>query len=109
MRTIHKYEIKTTDKQTIDIPELLSLRGNYIESFRNQIIKIDEQHGKVFMWVIVNDDYRSRPVNIYIRGTGHACEPVGECDPNYNIFDKEHYLGTYQLYDGDFVGHVFCE
>lgn len=93
MNRIFKYHIETTDEQIVKIP----LRHG--ESLKNSVLKIDTQYGSPFMWVMVEDENESRECKVFVRGTGHSCD---------NSFTKpDTYLGSYQLYNGAFVGHVF--
>lgn len=93
MNRIFKYPIETTDEQIIKIP----LRHG--ESLNNSVLKIDTQNGSPFMWVMVEDESEPVECKVFVRGTGHNCD---------SVFTKpDTYLGSYQLYSGAFVGHVF--
>ncbi len=82
--TIWKYELKTIDEQTIDMP------------FDAKALCVDVQYGKPCMWAMVNPSRPKVARRVWIRGTGHDFEePVGT------------YIGSFQLLDGRFVGHVF--
>ncbi len=103
MRRIYKYHLKTTYEQIIKVPILTS--GYYILDFQNQILKLDVQHGELCMWCIVDvsqEGFGTPTITldrkIFIVGTGNDI-PAG--------LTKENYIGTYQLDNGDFIGHVF--
>ena len=99
MKTIYKYALTTTDKQVIKVPFLMNEEYEVV-LFKDQILKVDVQHEQLFMWCLVDDEEFKSDRNIYIYGTGH---PVDE------KLSKNNYVGTYQLMNGDFVGHVFVE
>lgn len=100
MKTIYKYALMTTDEQVIKVPYLKNEEGELVE-FKDQVLKVDIQHGQLFMWCLVDDSMEFKGErNVYIYGTGH---PLNE------KLLKENYLGTYQLIGGDFVGHVFID
>lgn len=105
MRRIWKYELETTDEQILKIPVLVN--GSTQVRFKDQVLKIEEQQGKLCMWCLVdlggeNSDHPKFEVNrkIIIVGTGNPM-------PDY--LTNDHYIGSYQLYGGSFVGHVFVE
>ncbi len=85
-RTIYKYKLETTDRQTI------TMRKDA------EILCVQEQHGQPCIWALVNDDieddYEERKFDVF--GTGH---PIDEAPRKY--------IGTYQLKGGVFVFHVF--
>ena len=85
--TIWKYPLKVTDEQIINLP------------IGSEYLSVQVQNGTPCLWAKVNPQE-----NVIIRvkivtvGTGHPADHVNE----YMQF-----LGTYQLFDGEFVGHVF--
>lgn len=86
--TIYKYEIKTADRITINMPR------------KAQILHIESQGGIIAcMWALVNPKNEYEKRTFYIYGTGHQ---IAKCDER----DLK-YLGTYQLFNGTFVGHLF--
>lgn len=95
MRTIHKYSLETTDLQSIKIPRLTGAKD-----FMNQFLCIDTQNGCPCLWCLVDTSEQEREVLLRVVGTGN---------PMSDLFSKEDYLGTYQLFNGAFVGHVFLE
>jgi hypothetical protein len=85
MNKIWKYKLATTDIQTIKMP------------LNPRILTVQGQYGEPCLWALVDPDAKMVPITIVIHGTGH---PVPE--PLSLV-----YVGSYQLYGGDFVGHVF--
>lgn len=84
MRTIWKYQLTTTDTQTISMPA------------GARILCAQLQHGTPNLWAEVDPAAPPEPRTIRIYGTGNpAPDKPGQ------------YVGTYQLYDGAFVGHVY--
>ena len=99
MKRIFKYKLRTTDEQTIRVPTL-KINGKIVD-FSEQILKIDVQHGDLYLWCMVNDDQEEQEHYVYIFGTGHEIED--------EYISKHFYVGSYQLCDGNFVGHVFIK
>lgn len=97
MRTIYKYPLETTDLQSIKIPGL-SYEDNF--NFMTQFFCIDTQRGYPCLWCLVDTEEKEREVLIRIIGTGN---------PAPDSLTRKDYLGTYQLFNGNFVGHVFLE
>jgi len=105
MRRIFKYELETKGEQIINVPRLVN--GNIQVRFKDQVLKIDSQNDKLCMWCLVdlggeNSDYPrvDEDRKIIIVGTGNPM-------PDY--LTQDHYIGTYQLLGGSFVGHIFVE
>ncbi len=86
-KTIWKFELETTDNQEIEMP------------IGSEILTIQTQNVIPCIWALIdpNADKEVRRFEIY--GTGH---PI-HCD----IGVKRNYIGTYQLYNGSLVYHVF--
>lgn len=100
MKTIYKYALTTNDKQVITVPYLQNEDGEIV-LFKDQVLKVNVQHEQLFMWCLVDDSMEFKcDRNIYIYGTGH---------PINSDFSKKNYIGTYQLMNGNFIGHVFIE
>lgn len=85
MQQIWKYELSTTDDQTIKMP------------MGAEILTVQMQHRKPCIWALVNTTAKLTERNIEIFGTGNPISVVGE----------RKYIGTYQLLDGGLVFHVF--
>ena len=97
MRTIYKYPLETVDTQIIEVPGIFGF-GN---SFNKQFLCIDVQYGVPCLWCIVDTDLKQqRKIKLRIVGTGNSMP---------EFLGNEDYLGSYQLLDGQFVGHVFVE
>lgn len=85
-RTIHKFTLLVTDEQVVPVKGLVKL------------LAVQVQHGAPQLWAVVDaaEDAPVTPVRLLTVGTGG---PV--------TADVGKHLGTYQLYGGSFVGHVF--
>jgi len=83
---IYKYALATTEQQDLHLPV-----GSYL-------LDIQVQYNHPVMWIVADPNAELEPVVITTIVTGM-------------IQDQEivfgDYLGTYQLHDGKFVGHVF--
>lgn len=85
MKTIYKYKIETTDSQTISMPKA------------SQVLTVQVQHGKPHIWAYIdNTDNSEEPRTIEVFGTGN---PIPE--------GARRYIGSYQLFGGDLIFHVF--
>lgn len=86
MKTIFKYPIKVEDEQIVMLP------------INAQILTVQTQHETPCIWALIDkNENRTTPVKVKIYGTGHP------------IPDSENltYIGTFQLYGGNIVFHVF--
>ena len=81
---IYKYPLTASDIQEIEMPE-----GAHI-----LCIQVVKDQPVLYARVFDDNAYYIKIV-IRIYGTGHECEV------------HNNYIGSFQLYDGDFVGHVF--
>ena len=87
MKTIWKFILEVTDVQELELPK------NY------EIISLQVQHGVPCIWVLLNpEEFKKEKVNIITYGTG-----------NIIINDNVNFVGSYQLQEGAFLGHVFIE
>lgn len=87
-QAIWKYALEIVDEQTINVP------------VGTEFLSAQPQFGVLCVWARVNPkETKSVNAKITIVGTGH------ELDFN----DGMKFLGTIQLVDGNFVGHVFVE
>ena len=84
MRTIYKYPIETTDTQIVMMPQ------------QAKILTVQVQHGRPCLWAEVNTIFAPERVVIETYGTGHQI-----------LRGKREYIGTYQLYGGDLIFHVY--
>ena len=87
METIYKYPLELKDKQTIEMP------------IGSQILCVQTQFDKPCIWAMVNPNLPPVGVKIEIYGTG------GSITNPYPSYLK--YIGTFQIYRGHEVYHVF--
>jgi len=80
-----KYPLEVIGLQTIMMPHLAG------------ILCVQVQRGVPCLWALVEPGAVGEPRTIVTVGTGR---------PEFDD-DRLHYIGTYQLHDGHFVGHVF--
>ena len=85
MKTIHKFIIEVSGKQSIKIP-------------RNAVIlSAQVQYKNLCLWVELDDKEPVSDRDIYVFGTGHILDP--------SIF--LHFIDTVQMMGGDLVFHVY--
>lgn len=84
MTTIYKYQINVTDLFSIKLP------------VGYEVLSIQVQDDVPFMWCKINEGAPTENVYFSVVGTGHQIPPV-----------SKKYLGTFQLNNGRFVGHLF--
>lgn len=82
--TIWKYDLKVND-----ITHLYSPKDS-------EILCVQIQNGEPCIWVKVNPEATKELRSFIIIGTGHEIDVI-----------PKKYIGTFQLYDGSFVGHLF--
>ena len=86
MKKIFKYQIDTTDEQSIEMPDSA------------EILTVQTQNNIPFIWAIINTESPKAKFTLRIFGTGHLIP---------NDFNGK-YIGTYQLdFGGILVFHVF--
>ena len=85
MKRIYKYQLEVTDEQYLELPKGADL------------LCVQTQNGKPCLWAIIDDEKKvTEKLQIITHGTGHLVfGNIGQ------------YLGTYQLRNGEFVGHCF--
>ena len=83
MLVVHKFPLRTTDRQEIYLP------------VSAKVLTVQVQHGTPCLWALVDEDADLTKHSLTIVGTGHPVGSVGE------------YIGTYQLDSGALVFHVF--
>lgn len=93
IQAIWKYPLEITDDQVIRVPR------------NSKVLSVQVQYGILCMWILVDptepkDLERGDLKNIRIYGTGHTISSFDIKDMNF--------MGTFQLLDGSFVGHVFA-
>lgn len=85
MNTIWKYEIQADDETTLHLPK------------GAKPLSVQVQNGQPCLWCLVDDQesiYETRRFRLI--GTGQPITDSGLV-----------FLGTFQLYGGSFVGHLF--
>ena len=85
MKTIYKFVIEVSGKQSIKIPK------NAV------ILSAQIQHETLCLWVELDDREPVSDRDIYVFGTGHGI------DPSLDI----HFIDTVQLMGGDLIFHVY--
>lgn len=83
--TIWKFVIENFVEQTIPVP------------MGSRLLTVQAQGKKVCIWALVNPNQSFVPLTVRIIETGDPIDP----------FTDLTYLGTYQKFDGEYVGHVF--
>ena len=86
-KTIWKFELETTDNQTIEMP------------VNAEILTVQTQNEIPCIWALVDPTQVKEKRFIEVFGTGH--------DVHYDMGVSRNYLGTYQLHGGSLVFHVF--
>jgi hypothetical protein len=89
MITIWKYLLGFGDITRLEIPkdgEILSIQR-------------DDKTNSPCLWIMVNSDNPQEERVFELFGTGHNVP--------FNMSYDQKYIGTYQSYDGEFVGHIF--
>jgi len=86
-KTIWKFELETTDNQTIEMP------------VNAEILTVQTQNEIPCIWALVDPTETKEKRFIEVFGTGH--------DIHYDMGVSRNYLGTYQLHGGSLVFHVF--
>lgn len=82
---IFKYKLEVGDKMHIDMPS------------GAEVLAVQVQYDTVCIWALVDPDRPTQTRTFRVFGTGHEM-PQSEA---------LNYIGTFQLLDGQFVGHVF--
>ena len=86
MKAIWKFPIPMLDKFPLIMPE------------NSTILSVQTQHDEAQIWALVNPENPAGIRNFQLVGTGHL----------FSAFTL-HFIGTFQLRDGAFVGHLFEE
>ena len=87
MTTIYKYELDTTDKQTVTIQK------------DAEILAVQAQFEIPCIWAMIDTENDMEEITIEIFGTGHKI-PV-------DMGVVRQHLGTYQIQGGSQIYHVF--
>jgi hypothetical protein len=86
--TIWKFPLEVTDVQEIELP------------YHSRCLDLQVQDGVPCLWALVCPDEIKLKRKVSIYGTGHDV-------PKGLLYG--HYLGTFQLHDGDLVFHAFLD
>lgn len=87
-QVIWKYQLEVKDVQEIELPQ------------GSALLSVQVQNGNPCLWALVyNTEAEKETIRLRTIGTGN---PIDSAD-----FDPEDFLGTYQLMNGSFVGHIF--
>ncbi len=85
---ICKFPLKIIDVQDIELPT------------GSVLLSVQSQNNTPCLWVLIcNQEAEKEVIRLRTIGTGISI--------SYDDFDWQDFLGTYQLNDGSFVGHVF--
>lgn len=84
---IWKYEFEVKDRFSIEMPEA------------SRILCVQTQNDNACLWVHTDPDAKLEGRNFVIHGTGHLID-------SEEVF-YYNYIGTFQLLQGNFVGHLF--
>lgn len=82
---VWKFELLLDDEFTIEMPA------------GAEVVHVREQDNRPCLWVLVDPDAPKERRTFRTRGTGQDATDAGR------------YLGSYQLHNGTFVGHLFCD
>ena len=87
MKKVFKYDVSIDDYQTIEMPK------------DSEILKAGVQNGKMVLWVLVDPEDDKEQRRFRLTGTGHKITD--------DEAGKLHYIGTFLLYGGSLVFHLF--
>ena len=85
MKTIWKYPLEIADEQTLQIPD------------GAQLLTVQSQDGAPCLWALVDPEAETKLCVLQVFGTGNPVQDEGV------------YLGTFQVLQERFVGHVFLK
>lgn len=84
--TIHKYQLKVTDRQLLELPE------------GSRTLACKEQDGNLCLWVYLDTEEKLERLEILILGTGNPAPS--------DLKDTHFFIDTVQMSNG-LVWHVF--
>ena len=85
MKTVWKYTLTSDEVLEVSLP------------INAEVLSVQEQYGEPQMWVLVDPRENITEKRFFrLSGTGH---PITESIKSF--------IGTFQLYNGTFVGHLF--
>lgn len=82
-KRIFKYVCPILDSFTLSLPA------------GAELLDVQTQHGVPVLWAAIDDEAPAEPREFILCGTGHPMPSIG------------HYIGTFQLHGGHFIGHLF--
>ena len=86
MLTVYKYAIPVEDSFSLPMP------------IGARVLCVQVQRGEPCIWAMINTGADLVRRQFALRGTGHNCDGLGS---------SRTYVGTFQLGEGSFVGHLF--
>jgi hypothetical protein len=87
MRTIYKYELNIEDMVELQLPK------------GAKILSVQSQNDKPVLWCLVDTEAPKENRMFRLAGTGHE---IGK-----EIENRIEFIGTFQILNGAFVGHLF--
>lgn len=90
MKVIYKYEVQISEHFIIDMPSDSKILS----------VQVDQKTGKPCLWALIEKDqkdHESRVLSVF--GTGNPIEDHENIELDF--------IGTFQLHNGQFVGHLF--
>lgn len=89
MKTIYKYALPIEDKFVIKLPVLALIRT----------VLVDQKDDSAYLYAEVDTNSETELRTFEVFGTGHEI--------SYDMGTNRIYLGTIQLCQGGFIGHVY--
>lgn len=80
MKSIWKYPLRVRDDQTLMVPA------------GAKPLSAQMEHGRLQLWVLVEKDNELSPMQVQVRGTGHACDGVGEFVDTFQLKQLAHHV-----------------
>lgn len=93
-KTIWKFPLEVTDYPVVKMPP-------------GKVLTVQTQGGQPCLWALVDPDGPVTERRFRVYGTGHAVKDRPSDSRQHRRADE--YVGTFQLYDGQLVFHVFEE
>lgn len=88
IKKIYKYTIPVENSFSLELPQ------------GAKILTVQEQHGEPQIWALVDTESPTETRELCVVGTGHT---IVDDSPPKTLY----YIGTFQLFGGNFVGHLF--
>lgn len=88
MKTIWKFDLNIVDEQHIRMPD------------GARLLSVQNQHGFIALWALVDDDVEDNERRLFIRGTGHPIDAAVNA-----VFVGTVIVGAYvwHIFDGGWV------